>query len=424
MIFGFRVSLRKRCVGGSQLELMKRFFQLVAFSVLSLQLLQKSFAADFDRWQRHREFLMERHQRVCFPPPETISVNNETIKLPLPAVEPVRTPSKEELEYLVGFFDGDGCVTMNSQNGRVHLSIGQSVDSVEVLLRFRSLLGGSIGRQSARTGSQKAVVQWQVYGSKMAAAAETLSRVPSMKQAQLLIAACGTVAKGERVMVAQELRKQKERECTPQQLPRCSWPYFAGFFDAEGSIRVLAHAASCTVAIKQVNPCVLVQLQRFLHANGLQSWCLYHYSQMSLLVCNRLGECKRLLKELLVSGLLVKAEQAQLAIALTTERHLEVREAIMMLNGNQNRYNCLDSAGVVRAKKMERLRAKIRRREVPSAGENDALQRELEELREEHKLKTLISQCILLRKDIRRALREGGSYKPASLLRKGSNLGV
>ena len=81
----------------------------------------------------------------------------------------------------MGFFDGDGCVSMNK------LTISQNVDSAKVLLLFRSVLGGSVGRQSASTGSHRAVLQWQVWGSKMAAAAAALSAVPSMKQAQLLI---------------------------------------------------------------------------------------------------------------------------------------------------------------------------------------------------------------------------------------------
>ena len=80
----------------------------------------------------------------------------------------------------------------------MQLAISQNVDSAEVLLHFRSLLGGSASRQSVSKGSKKAKLQWQVYGSKMTAAAETLSRIPSMKEAQLHIAGKGRIAKNDR----------------------------------------------------------------------------------------------------------------------------------------------------------------------------------------------------------------------------------
>ena len=79
-------------------------------------------------------------------------------------------------------------MSMKKRLGKIQLSIGQNVHSAKVLLHFHSLLGGSDSRCSLSTGSRKAEVRWQVWGSKMTAAAETLSRVPSMKQAQLLIA--------------------------------------------------------------------------------------------------------------------------------------------------------------------------------------------------------------------------------------------
>ena len=157
-----------------------------------------TFGTDLDRWQRRCDRLTQLQRRIRFPPPEMITVDGKAIKLPLPAVEPQRTPGQEELEYLVGFFDGDGCVSMTKKTGKVKLQISQNIDSAEILLLFRSLLGGSVGRESASTGSKKAKVQWRACGSKMTAAAATLSRVPSVKGAQLLIAMRGTVPKHSR----------------------------------------------------------------------------------------------------------------------------------------------------------------------------------------------------------------------------------
>ena len=378
------------------------FFRLIGW--------HQVFAADLERWQRHKDVLKKRLDRIRFPPLTNITLDGQNFKLPLRAIEPLRAPSQEELEYLVGFFDGDGCVTMDKQTGEVKLMMSQSVNTAEVLLPFRSLLGGSVSRMRPSTGSTKAQVLWQVWGSQMTAAAETLSQVPSMKQAQLLIAQEGTVPKSGRMMVSQDLRGLKQKNYVPQQLPQCSWLYFAGFFDAEGSIAIRPNAASCILRIAQVNPCVLLQLLQFLHSAGLQSWRLYHYKRSSQLRCSDLDACKGTLKQLLTHGLQVKAQQARLALTLTTQNHLEIRKAIAALKGNQNRYNRLDSQGIARSKQINRLQARIHRCDPFSEEENDALRRELHELQKEHKLKNTKSQCILLRKDTRKALREGGSY--------------
>ena len=150
---------------------------------------------------------------------------------------------------------------------------------------------------------------------------------------------------------------------------------------------------------------------------------MHHYGEKFILVCNKLDECKNNLRQLLANGLAVKAKQAQLALDLTTENHLDIREAIMSLNGLQKRYDCLDGEGVARAMEIGRLQARIQHCNETYEEEHDALQRELDELQERHKLKSQISQCNLLRKGIQRALREGGSYKPASLREKRSKLG-
>ena len=251
-----------------------------------------TFGTDLDRWQRRCDRLTQLQRRIRFPPLETISVGGKDIKLPLPAAEAARSPDQEELEYMVGFFDGDGCVSMARDTGDVELVIGQNVDSAEVLLRFRSFLGGSVRRQSASTGSKKAVVRWRVFGSKMTAAAEMLSRAPSMKQAQLLLAKQGRVAQNDRATVGECLQVLKQRRYVPDQPAECSWPYFAGFFDAEGCISVHPLRPGLLLRLKQVNPCVLVRLLRFLHDNQLKTWSLYHYT--AFCNCARSGSAERM----------------------------------------------------------------------------------------------------------------------------------
>ena len=333
-----------------------------------------------------------------------------THELPLPAVGPLQRPSQQELEYLVGFFDGDGCISMVKSTGQVLLTITQSVDSVDVLLHFRSLLGGGVSRRSASTGTKKATLLWCVYGSKMKHAAAALSKAPFMKQAELWIARQGNVAEHDRAVLSEELRRLKQPDYVPHQLPQCSWPYFAGLFDAEGSISIDCRSTSCLLALGQSNPFILAQLLKFLRKRRLQSVSVYQYKNVSVLSCSNFTEAKRTLKLLLANGLRVKAKQAELVLNLTTDNHLETRGGIVSLNGLQNRYKRLDGQGIARAKDIHRIQQQIQYRRKSFGEQHDAVQRELDELRERHKLKSLISQCSLLRKDIRKALREGGFY--------------
>ena len=67
-------------------------------------------AAEWNRWQRRCHRLTKLQQRITFPELKSIGVKGVAHSLPLKAVgPPERNPTQEELEYLVGFFDGDGC---------------------------------------------------------------------------------------------------------------------------------------------------------------------------------------------------------------------------------------------------------------------------------------------------------------------------
>ena len=364
-----------------------------------------SFGNNLDRWQRRCDRLTQLQRRIRFPPPQTLTVRSQTYKLPLPAVEPVRKPTRDELQYLVGFFDGDGCVSMKKQTGELTLEIGQNIDSAEVLWQFRSLFGGSVTHHSAPTGSRKAAVQWRVCGPKMKAAAEILSRIPSMKQPQLLIAANGSVADNDSARVAERLQTLKGSQHELHQWNECSWPYFAGFFDAEGCIIVQPLRPGLQLRLGQLNPCALVRLLRFLHDNQLKTWSLYHYASLSVLACTSNEDCRQTLELLLENGLLVKRKQAELGLTLTGENHLHIRDAISSLNGWQGRYQRLDTDGITRAREIKRLQATLYRLTGP---EHASLFSRIEELCAEHKLQKLISRCDLLRKDIQQSLRQGG----------------
>ena len=369
-------------------------------------------ATDLDRWQRRCDRLAQLQRRIRFPPLQTLTVRGQTYELPLAAAEPFQTPSQEEMEYLVGFFDGDGCVTLRRQTGQVFLQVEQNVDSADVLLHFRALLGGGVYKTASATGSRKAVLRWSVSGTRMQEAAAALSGMPSMKSAQLRIATAGNVALKDRPFVEQKLLAFKQRHHVPRPLPNCSWPYFAGFFDAEGSIHV-SSGRCLRLQLSQVNPCILGQLQHFLQQNQLPSWSLYNYAHSSVLNCCNAAESKESLERLLENGLLVKRPQAELALNLSSENHLEIRDAISALNGWQKRYQRLDKEGVARSTEIRRLQARVHYH-VASGLEYAYLQRQLGELRSAHALQKIISRCNLLRKHLRQALREGGQVTPPS----------
>ena len=373
----------------------------------TFSLLNRGTATNLHRWQRRCDRLTQLQRRIRLPPLQTITVNGEDLKLPLPAVEPMRSPSRAELQYLVGFFDGDGCVTMTRSTGQVQIKINQAADSAEILVHFRSLIGGGVYRGRSASGAANAAVSWKVTGPKMTAAAVILSKVPSMKQAQLRIATkASVVAKADRARVGKELKQLKQPHHEPDQSARYLWPYFAGFFDAEGYIHVDARRTRLRLEAAQVNPTMLMQLLHFLHKNRLHAWSLHDKGLYWLLTCSNLRESKLTLELLLANGLLVKRQQATLALSLSAENHLHVREAISSLNGLQSQYQRLDKAGIARAQEINRLQKKLCRLAGPEHGR---MLSQIEELRAEHKLQKLISRCDLLRKDVRESLREGGA---------------
>ena len=339
-------------------------------------------------------------------------MGERTFQLPLATVGPPSTAlAPEELEYLIGFFDGDGCVSMRQDGGCFSLSVGQNLDSAEVLVRFRDVFGGSIGHQSPGTGTCKALLQWRVYGSRVQHAARLLGSLPSMKHEQLEIAARGIVAKADRNRVAKKLSLLKQKEHEPVRF-QCSWPYFAGFFDAEGSISIRGHSFGIRLEVGQMNIFVLQELQHFLYQHNLKHWKIYHCVHVPTLVCQHLATCQLTLQHLLAWGLSLKKTQAALALTLTPGNQSDVREAIFRLNGLQNQYQRLDDQGIARAKEISKISKQLR---CASSRENhDLLQRKVQELREEHVLQNLITKCHRLRSGIRMSLREGGLVTPWS----------
>ena len=371
-------------------------------------------ASERKRWQRRCDRLTKLQQRIKFPHPKSVTVEGIAYSLPLKAVGPPKQePTQEELEYLVGFFDGDGCVAMKSGRGEISLQLVQSIDSAQVLLMFRDKLGGGIGKEKNGTGKCKAVLRWQAYSSTMHHAAVLLGRVPSMKQGELQIAAGAPIAKADRAKIAEQLKAFKRKDYSPTNLT-ITWPQFAGFFDAEGSVSVHHSYVALELRIVQANPCVLKHLLVFLHTNGLERWHLYGNGKRSELCCTELATAKRTLELLLSSGLRLKKMQAKLALSLNASNHQQVRKEVMNLNGWQGRCSRLDEEGSLLAKRINALQRKSYR--ISCEKGREQVQNQIEDLKEERAFHKLVSRCRSLRAHIRQSLSEGALVLPTSCL--------
>ena len=367
-------------------------------------------ASEWNRWQRRCDRLTKLQQRIKFPQPKSVTVEGITYALPLKAVGPPKQePTQEELKYLVGFFEGDGSVSMASGSGQISLSVGQSIDSAQVLLLFRDMLGGGISRHSNRTGQSKATLCWQVYGSTMRHAARLLGRVPSMKKKELQIAAGAPIQKADRAKVAEQLKAFKRKDYCPKKLT-ITWPQVAGFFDAEGSVSVRPTYVGLELHIGQANPSILKHLLSFLHDNGLQKWLFHQGENTSRISCTDLPTAKRTLELLLSNGLRLKEMQAKVALSLKASNHQQVRKDVMNLNGWQGRYIRLDEEGSFLAKRIRTLQMKSYR--ISCEKGREQVGNQIQDLKEELAFHRLVCRCRSLRTHIRQSLTEGALLLP------------
>ena len=377
---------------------------------------QRCIATTLEQWQRRCDRLTSILRRIKFPRLREFEAGGKTYALPLRSVAPPRDlPTQAELEYLVGFFDGDGCVSMPRANGQVTLRISQAVDSAQILTRFREALGGGIYQHGSRTGARQATLCWNAGGDAARQAAQLMSSLPCVKRRQLEIAAQGPIRPSLRNERGDELKSLKWNQ-RPEVL-RCSWRYLAGFFDAEGCITIGHSRAPLRLQLGQVSPGVLESILTFLRTNNLHRWQLYSCSFKSYfsLCCWHFATSKQTLEHMLDAGLLVKQKQAELALSLTASNKREVRNAVSELNGLQNRYNRLDEDGIERSMQLQRLYQKLRK--TGCQQKVGLLQSELQELQTRHALLKLQSKCDALRRDIRQSLREGGAIQQSESAR-------
>ena len=104
--------------------------------------------------QRKNEELRKLLKKTPWPKLQYFWANGRTYSLPLRAEssEPSHRAAKARLEYLAGFFDGDGCASCKTNLSGCQLSVSQSYDQAEVLMLFRKAFDGSISREKGGKG--------------------------------------------------------------------------------------------------------------------------------------------------------------------------------------------------------------------------------------------------------------------------------
>ena len=338
--------------------------------------------------RRKNEQLRVQLSKTPWPDLKFFSSNGRSYSLPLRAEsrDLKRLPSEPVLEYLAGFFDGDGCVSCQSKLSGCFLRIGQSFDQAAVLMLFHETFGGSITLHTRGLGLRKPVLGWIACGQSARKAAKLLALQSITKQKQLLLAAEWPDARSCRDERKGELRALKEYDSAVA--GPCSWEYFAGFFDAEGCIKQRNGGASLDLRIWQKHPRVLKCLREFLARSSGKDATLAKAggSAHALWVCG-LTSCKQILQHLLAAGLLRKAEQAELVLGLTAETAAQVHAELGRLTGNQQLGRRLDAAGLARARKISAIQQQAARLE--RRGHVEQAQAKLVEvcvLKKEHEL--------------------------------------
>ena len=294
-------------------------------------------------------------------------------------------PREDELRYLAGFFDGDGCIRSSGPHfSSCRLEVAQSYDGAEVLLKFQSAFGGTIARLRNGIGLRKPVLRWSLYGPSARLAAESLAAHSIVKRRQLEMAYIWPQEQAARRSWNQELVSLKHRDSAVPSMP--SWEYFTGFFDAEGSITV-KHSSSLQLTLCQKHATVIECLLAFLASRvGLHAGVWEQPGFYYLNICST-SVSKQLLTSMLDSGMIRKREAAKLAMKLTTTNTSQVRASLAKLSGNQMFGKRLDQAGEERAAKISSLQRNAgSARRKGNLEQATVLLQEVEILKREHAL--------------------------------------
>ncbi|CAE8639386.1 unnamed protein product [Polarella glacialis] len=364
-----------------------------------------------ESWERRICRLSGLLHRLEWPKLSHFTAFGERYELPVRAASilpGVADTTLQDIQYLAGFFDGDGCVSPSSKNAGCSLIVGQVSHNSEVLVLYRRAFGGGIYGKTPQRGLSKSVLHWVASGPAGKRAAAILGQHACAKHHELFIASEWPRCALQRSSAKATLSSMKREDVKARE--PMSWPYFAaGFFDADGCIRIPPRSSSIILEVSQKRKAVLVKLQLFLEAEcpGHASY-IYTTGCAHVLSVHTSMTCRMILAKLLAAGLLGKRAQAELALGLTSSNRMETRAALANLKGNQSRYRILDEAGCARAADIQSVQ-KVRLRllasgAVAAADEQQVL---LTHLKQQHTLEKAATWHSSLRCDIRSWLMEG-----------------
>ena len=324
------------------------------------------------RYQQKLEIITKRLKKQLkqqkWPNLMQLEFGERCFKLPIryKDVDPafITDAAKEaDVRYLAGFFDGDGCVSVNTGVSGCVLQLGQVASNSAVLFQFLLKFEGGIYMKAQGCGSAAPTVAWRVHGDTARHASSILQQHCIVKEEQLKIAASWPRCREDRDMCNAKLAQLKRCNQFRAHLEKTalSWNYVSGFFDAEGCILVNPASKNLKLVIGQRDPDILHLLHVFLGRHLPQPSKVNLYSKPSshVLTSGQSATSLAILRNLLGHGLQVKRSAALHALNVSTSSHSESRRNVGKGKGKQSYFIRLDEAGCARARTIKNMTGRI-----------------------------------------------------------------
>jgi len=256
---------------------------------------------------------------------------------------------------------------------------------------------------------------WRIHGQGAREAARALLSIPSIKQEQLFIASQWPKAEDDRALAKSRLHQLKHSDVPSFCVE--SWEYLAGFFDAEGCIRIPPVYPGVRLAIGQKHPAVLRSISTLIR-NALPGYTqgLCRNGHAYSLQVSKTAASKLVLERLITAGLLQKRPAAEIALAVDKSNHILSRQRLATITGNQGRYQRLDADGCKRAHSILLIQNRVHglRRAGATTTAVQRMQIEISSLQKEHAHLSALASLSSLRHDIRQMLKQGAWRFPSS----------
>lgn len=300
-----------------------------------------------------------------WPRPTHLEVGDVSFKMPVSreqlGASSAKVP-KVSIDYLAGFFDGDGCVSPTMRD--CQLRVGQQFLGSAILVAFLDAFGGSIRFHAGGKGTKKPSLIWCASGETARFAAAELHAHCLVKREQLNIAINWPQEAAQRRELGLQLKSLKRAPRKIVASTRISWNYFTGFFDAEGCISVAAQQKSVRLHVCQKDEIILHVIRHFilkrLPARSHVGLSYDSHNHSHLCTVSSMSAVVPILKEMLANGLLLKRPTALHVLHSLHLPHSVLRDE-PLIKGNQQFQKKLDAEGCIRAKNISSLRSRLRR---------------------------------------------------------------